>query len=387
MNINFNPVDLSRKETSVRVIVTHKGKIYRRTTGLVVESKMWSKAKQRSGVAKTDARIREIRAVLETTLDEKSTPLQIEDALDTALEKPKRVVEVKDEDVPTFWEYFTEWKDRESPTRRCRKLSYNNVVKLMGRRGNWEDIDRVYYNRLVKKMQDKGWSVNYQGTVVKHLKTVLHEGFKYGYHSSAEWQHFKKIQEDVDKIYLTAEEMERIWEWSGDEVMKGKARDLAWLGYLTCSRFSDYSRLTMDSIGADGKIRFSQRKTARAVVLPCSPRVREILERNGGKAPNICQQHFNEEIKNVCREVGICDKVEYSVSVGARHEMRTKEKWQLVSSHTFRRSAATNLYLQGVPLRSIMQLTGHSTIAMLEKYLKVGGEENADRLSDNPFFQ
>ena len=62
MNINFNPVSLERKASSLRVIITHKGKVYRRTTGLMVDTKSWSKTKQRSGTAKTDARIREIRA-------------------------------------------------------------------------------------------------------------------------------------------------------------------------------------------------------------------------------------------------------------------------------------------------------------------------------------
>jgi integrase/recombinase XerD len=43
-----------------------------------------------------------------------------------------------------------------------------------------------------------------------------------------------------------------------------------------------------------------------------------------------------------------------------------------VSTHTFRRSLATHMHLQNVPLRAIQRITGHSTLSSLEAYLDVG---------------
>lgn len=48
-----------------------------------------------------------------------------------------------------------------------------------------------------------------------------------------------------------------------------------------------------------------------------------------------------------------------------------------VSLHSFRRSQATHLHLAGVPLRAIQRITGHATLAALERYLDVGSQEAA----------
>ncbi|HEY9877955.1 MAG TPA: tyrosine-type recombinase/integrase [Leptolyngbyaceae cyanobacterium] len=46
-----------------------------------------------------------------------------------------------------------------------------------------------------------------------------------------------------------------------------------------------------------------------------------------------------------------------------------------VSTHSFRRSQATHLHLGGVPLRAIQRITGHATLAALERYLDIGSAE------------
>lgn len=387
MNIHFFLSDKARETTSIILVISHKGKYYRKSTGLTCKTASWSISKERSGHAPTDKKLNEIKASLLSDLDEFSTPADIDKAIDKDLhpdKKPKQMA-VKSS-TPSLCDTYKEWSERDVPGQRQRRLAYNNLIRVMGH-PKWEDITETFYHIFVRKMENLGWSTNYQGAMIKKLKTVMNEGLKFGYHSNTAFRNFKVARIDVDNIYLTAEEMDRLWSCDLPSEMLRKARDLAWLGYLTCARFSDYSRLSEDNIGADGMIRFSQQKTSRRVVLPCSPRVREILERNGGKAPKLAQQNFNDAIKDACRIAGITDKVEHIVSKGARHIRQVVDKCDLVSSHTFRRSAATNLYLQGVPLRSIMQLTGHSSIAMLEKYLKVGGEENASRLADNPFFK
>lgn len=47
------------------------------------------------------------------------------------------------------------------------------------------------------------------------------------------------------------------------------------------------------------------------------------------------------------------------------------------STHSFRRSMATHLHLAGVSLRAIQRITGHATLAALERYLDVSGIEAA----------
>ena len=387
MNIHFGLVDKSRTTTSIRVIVTHRAKIYRRATGLSCRPSNWSKTKEKSGNVDVDNALKKIRIKLEAALDEFSTEAQINAALDAAISGGDIHPESKKKScTPTFMEYFKEWANRDSTSIRQRKLAYNNIEKLMGA-VNWDGVNDSYCYRLTRLMEDKDWGINYQGNMIKAIKVVMSEGAKLGYHHNFAYKEFKAPHSEVDNVYLTKDEMERIWAYEPTRGIEKRAKDLAWLGYLTLARFSDYSRLSEGNIGTDGKIRFNQTKTSSPVVIPCSPRAKEILARNGGKAPELSHQKFNQEIKNICKAVGICDRVEIVRIEGSKRVRAVKEKWEMVTSHTFRRSAATNLYLQGVPLRSIMQLTGHSSVTMLERYLKVGGEENADKLAGNEFFR
>ena len=47
------------------------------------------------------------------------------------------------------------------------------------------------------------------------------------------------------------------------------------------------------------------------------------------------------------------------------------------STHSFRRSMATHLHVNGVSLRAIQRVTGHASLAALERYLDVSGLEAA----------
>ena len=51
-----------------------------------------------------------------------------------------------------------------------------------------------------------------------------------------------------------------------------------------------------------------------------------------------------------------------------------------VSTHSFRRTALTRLHQQGVPLRIIQEISGHKSLATLQKYLEVTEEEKENAL-------
>ena len=50
------------------------------------------------------------------------------------------------------------------------------------------------------------------------------------------------------------------------------------------------------------------------------------------------------------------------------------------STHSFRRTALTRLHQQGVPLRIIQEISGHKSLATLQKYLEVTEEEKENAL-------
>ena len=57
--------------------------------------------------------------------------------------------------------------------------------------------------------------------------------------------------------------------------------------------------------------------------------------------------------------------------------IKTRPKWSFVTPHTARRSAATNLYLQGVSLKMIADLGGWGDDGTLRVYLRASGLDTA----------
>ncbi|MBR1415750.1 MAG: tyrosine-type recombinase/integrase [Prevotella sp.] len=62
-------------------------------------------------------------------------------------------------------------------------------------------------------------------------------------------------------------------------------------------------------------------------------------------------------------------------TTNGRTESKGKRFCDCITTHTARRSWATNAYREHVPLSSIMAVTGHSSEGMLRKYLKLNEEE------------
>lgn len=256
----------------------------------------------------------------------------------------------------------------------------------MGTSTDWEWVDTAYYFRLVRKLNGQGYSVNYRRSVISKLKTVMSEGFKLKYHRNEDFRQFRKTTEQPDTVYLTEEELRRLWKLDLRDPMERRVRDLFLIGCYTAARFSDYSRLGPENISG-GLVTFSQRKTADTVVMPLSGKVRELLKRNGGHAPEVNQTVFNLEIKTVCMKAGINAMVQVTRSRGERHVTTWEPKWRLVTSHTASRTGATLLYMSGIPAAQCMMITGHRTEAAFMRYIRVTKEENARSLADNPFFK
>lgn len=158
------------------------------------------------------------------------------------------------------------------------------------------------------------------------------------------------------------------------------------IGAYTGLRISDYNQLRENNID-DRFIRVTTKKTGASVVIPIHPCVRSILDSGFDVTQHISDIRFNACIKIVSRVAGITEQVEGSKMVGRRVEQGFFPKYELVTSHTARRSAATNMYKAGIPTISIMRITGHTTEASFLRYIRISQEENAELLAKNAFFR
>ena len=147
------------------------------------------------------------------------------------------------------------------------------------------------------------------------------------------------------------------------------------IGAFTGCRHSDYTRLNNRNI-VGGMISYVSLKTKTHATVPLKPIVKELL--TNLPKEEVSDPTFNNNIRNICRKTGITEAVKI-FKAGKEVE---GEKWEFVSSHTARRSFATNLYLRGADLYSISQMMGHASVEMTQNYLCCGLREQSAQVME-----
>lgn len=284
----------------------------------------------------------------------------------------------------SFLPYFKNWAMEDNTKHkynRYKVYTYNTLVEYFGdKQPTFDDIDYTFCENFIEWMSAKDLCANTRGSHVKFVKAAMNEALKNKLHSNEDFRTFRKEMEQIDAVYLTNEEVTKVAELPlcGHHKL---ARDIFILGCHTGMRFSDYSRLSMNDI-SDGVIHFITQKCKAPVDIPVHPRVAKILKSYGGTMPSMTGQRFNLYIKEVCKEAGITEEV--LVRKGGK-QLRCK-KYELVSSHTARRTGLTNMYKAGIPTYRCMMISGHKTEHVFLTYLRITQEENAEFLKNNPFF-
>lgn len=302
--------------------------------------------------------------------------------------KAKDMVPIRKDDN-SLLDYMYQWATTRTESRKVvgmnRILSWK-ILKEFRSPLSFYDIDQRFYDEFCLWMDEvKNYKANMKGTQIKNLKAAMNAAYREKLHNNTDYQLFKKPTEEVDNVYLTQKELDALYEYPFTGY-KAKARDIFLVGCYTAMRWSDYSRLEEKDI-TDDTIYFTHYKTGYRVSIPLHPIVKETLARYGGRVPAISSQRLNIYIKEVCRDAGITNPVTRVYMKGGKRIEEVKPKCDLVTSHTARRTAATNMYISGVPAYNIMLITGHTSESTLRKYIKFEKERNAEMMRDNPYFK
>lgn len=248
----------------------------------------------------------------------------------------------------------------------------------------FSDIDQDFLASFVGYLQSLNKATNTIAHKVISIKAVMRAAVERGLTENERWKFYRNSTEETDSIALNEDELKKLYDYDfSDDPRLERVRDLFLVGCWTGLRFSDVTRIRKENI-KDGFIDITQSKTFGQVIIPLHHVFKEIWDKYGGNLPcDISNQKFNEYIKEVCKKVGLKDGVLKSITRGGKRTTTRYEKWQLVSSHTARRSFATNLYKSGFPSISIMQITGHKTETAFLKYIKVSKQEHARLLAEH----
>ncbi len=261
------------------------------------------------------------------------------------------------------------------------KVALNNL-KDFNPNLNFNDITQDFYDEYLKYLNRKGLALNTIGDQIKKLKAVMAAALIGGHHRNECFKNFIKPSEDATNVYLSLNELKEIENLNlVSNPSYDRVRDLFLIGCFTGLRYSDFSRLTAQHI-ADGYFTIEQQKTGKEVVIPLHSVVNKIIAKYNGNLPEaISGQKFNEYLKEVSKRVACLTGHESKRrTTGGLKTISTLHKWEMISSHTARRSFCTNEYLKGTPTLTIMAVSGHKTESTFLKYIKISPKEHAEKM-------
>ncbi len=326
----------------------------------------------------------------------KPSALQLKDLVEEALNIKVSVAPIKNK-ITHFVEFANKFIED------YRRLRAINTIKAYistctrikeyetwcNKQFQFEDITIEWRAGFIKYLQSLGIAKNTEGKHIKHVKLFMNEALERGLHSNMAFKSksFSKPTEDVNKIFLTTEEIQKIAALDlSNEKLKEVIRDYFIIACQTSLRYSDFTRIRKENV-KDNYLRIITTKTGQEVIIPVSPLARTIFEKYEYEMPKApCNQVFNRFLKEVGKKAGLFERVEITKTVAGIKKTEIKEKWELLSSHVGRRSLVSNCILQGINTSSIMLISGHKSHRVFQNYVRVNQQQNAEVLSKHAFF-
>jgi integrase len=404
----------SAQSTSILISVHYENNRIRIATGCTVPPKMWQEKKQRVKVSiefqmanEINDRLDKLEAVMESLMkqyrDEGHFPNPARIKADFLKQHD---VPIKHKKAKTFWDHFNDFvevKRQINPDVRDYNNSIRkhllNVENVLGGKlrfalitSETSSFKQEWANYLafvaLNSMGEPGLMPNTIGKQNKNLKAFLNWCFDQNITKKFSLKSFPTIMEDVDKVYLTEEELDQLEAIVPKDPSQALVRDLFLVGCETGLRFSDFIRITEHDI-RNNELHIVPKKTKNAgvkkLIIPLSARVQNILAKYDGKPPLYDRNQltkFNKTIRELCELANMNDEIKFYREVAGETVMITKKKFEEVSSHTCRRTFCTLKFLKGMPAHVIMKFSGHKSERSFVKYLKLDAELTAKKYGE-----
>ena len=182
------------------------------------------------------------------------------------------------------------------------------------------------------------------------------------------------------KIALKLEEVETLIKLDlSNSVRLEQVRDLFLVEIYSGQRYSDVEKTLDVRHIAGSNIHIHQTKGGKKVSIPVYEKLDLHFSYIAKKYPNglpiISNQNFNIYIKEVC-EIAKFNRVHAWESITGKKKTKHKDfRYNLISSHTGRRTFCTIALKSGILPMYIMKVTGHKTMAQFLEYVKVDDED------------
>ncbi|MCR9252081.1 MAG: site-specific integrase [bacterium] len=264
-------------------------------------------------------------------------------------------------------------------TLKAYRTSFNFLSRFedySNRKIEFKSIDQEFFENL----RDFAFSVeqtsdNYFSKIIANLKSFLNWATARNFNHKLDYKKFRAPEVENEVIYLTLDELMILYNFEFDSKRLKHVRDIFCFGCFTGLRFSDLITLEQANI-KDGFLILNVKKTS--VVdhkIPLNKYATEILDSYSDTPhqplPNISNQKYNSYLKECCQLAGINSEIIVSKSIGGKRISSKIPKWQAITSHTARKTFATNSLILGMKEMVVRNITGHKKEQHFKKYIKI----------------
>ncbi|MDT3739518.1 MAG: tyrosine-type recombinase/integrase [Candidatus Kapabacteria bacterium] len=289
--------------------------------------------------------------------------------------EPKKNIQNK------FWTAYNEFiesKFNSITAKSIQRLELNKNILLeyqkhTGIEMTFESINETFKVKFESYLSKKNLSDNYISKIMSIVRQFMYFAFRKKYHTNLDYKYVTKSTNRADIFTLTESELNQLYNFDFESDRLNKTRDLFIFQTEICQRHSDIKNLNKGNFSLDNDgdeiLTLRQQKTDTVVSIPLSPLAKQIISKYDYCLPVLSNQKFNDYIKQICKIAGIDEMVTIHVFKGGKKESLIKPKYEMITSHSARRSGASLLVEKGLPIPFVMKLTGHKTMTEFQKYI------------------
>lgn len=263
------------------------------------------------------------------------------------------------------------------------KKHLNTPRKKLGDREKYDedDITGIRNSTIKKKLSFLNW--------------FLRWATNKGYNQNLAFKNFRPTLKQTQKkvIYLNKDELKAVRDLVLDKssLHLEPIRDIFLFCCFSSLRYSDAIGLKWRDV-KEGHIEVTTVKTADSITIEINDMMRTILDKyraipskDGHVFPSITNQAMNRELKDLCRLAGIDSEERVTVYRGTERIDQIKKKYELVGTHTGRRTFIVNALSRGIAPSVVMKWTGHSSYATMKPYIDIVDAIKAQEMSKMNF--
>jgi len=241
---------------------------------------------------------------------------------------------------------------------------------------NFEDIDFDFFEKFrIYSFDIKNAKNNYFSKLIGTLKTFMSWSYEKEYHSNLAFKKFKVKEDETEVIYLTIEELMSLYNFDFESDRLNHVRDVYCMGCFCGLRYSDLKLLRASSVFEDHLLLNIVKTKTIGHKVPLNQYSRAILEKYKETIyeplPVISSQKFNKYIKECCKEVEINTPTTITRYIGQKRIDKVVPKYEIITSHTARKTFVTNSLILGMKEMIVRNITGHKKEETFRRYVKI----------------